>query len=208
MLKKTIVFKKKNITLPKFQYKTIVLFTLFFCGAVIGCITITKGDESFLKMPEALLKSYLTAKSDIGFLKDFCNLLVIFLSFPLLVFLLGFCAVGTALIYFAPCFFGVFSGAAAALIMKCYGSAGTGFAALAIIPGTALAAASLVKCCTVASGMSLNLISLLSGNTKVEDGKLINRYLKEYAVQIIPSLLAAIVNAGSFKLFGGLFDFI
>ena len=80
MLKKTIVFKKKNITLPKFQYKTIVLFTLFFCGAVIGCITITKGDESFLKMPEDLLKSYLTAKSEIGFLKDFCNFIFRFLQ--------------------------------------------------------------------------------------------------------------------------------
>lgn len=208
MFKKTFVLKKKNIALPKFQYKTVVLFTLFFCGAIIGCITIIKGDADFLKVPEGILKSYLTSKSEIGFLKDFCNLLVIFLAFPLAVFLFGFCAVGTPLIYFSPCFFGVFSGGTVSLIMKAYGSAGTGFAALAVIPGTALAAASLVKCCSVASGMSLGLMSLLSGNTKSDDSRLINKYLKEYAVQVIPSLLAAAINAGSFTLFGGLFDFI
>lgn len=209
MFKKTIKFNSKKVMLPDFDYRMIIYLTLFLCGLIIGCFAVAKGDSSFLQAPKGILSSYLKAKCEIGFFRDFLNLFSIFSVLPLAIYLFGLCAVGAPFVFICTAFFGISSGFYISLIIESYGSKGVAFAALAVIPGIALTLTSFIKSCSLASNMSLSILSMLRDGVgeKAKASSLID-YSKSYLPKLLPTALGAAVNAVSFTLFGSLFGFI
>lgn len=209
MLKKRIMFNTKKVKLPNFDYMQIVYFTLFMCGVIIGCFTVSRSDGSFLEVPKAVLSSYLGTKSEIGFLRDFLNLFSIFFLMPFTVYLLGLCAIGAPFIYMCIAFFGVCCGFYISLIISSYASKGVAFAALAVIPGIALAITSFIKTCNAATKMSLTILSMLREGTGEKQKPIsVISYSKSCLPQFLPVVFGAALNAGLFTLFGSLFGFI
>lgn len=208
MFKKSLVFNKK-MNFPKFEYQRFAFFSLFLCGLIIGSITVAKGENQFSETCKTLLESYLGVKSQSGFLRDFADLLFIFVLIPLFSYLCGLCAVGIPFIFMGAVLFGLGAGFYITLIMKSYEASGVAFAALSVIPGTALAVVCLTKCCVYASKMSLNVFALLrAGKNQTENALLITEYTKNYFLYLIPAILGALTNACTFALFKSLFTFV
>ncbi len=213
MFKRSVVIKAKRIRpianiSP--DYKTIIFFTLFVCGLILGVIVIQKSDEDFSSFFLKLLNNYLKAKKDNSWFMNFCGE---FLGLFLLVFIdfvLGLCAVGLPFIWLLPVCFGCFSGIVLSVFFTNYGLTGLAFCGLINIPCYAITAATLIKCCCESTRISNEIFRFVFSGNKSENVKssLIKEYTINYALLCLPILIAALISSGSFKLFSGLFSFI
>lgn len=209
MLKSTIVLKRSRLKHINFDYREIVAFTLFLCGIVIGCITVSRAGEAFLKSAYGILQSYLSVKSSIGFVRDALNISAIFLCVPVLMLFFGFSAAGIPFISLLTATFGTASGFFITLIMKSYGSAGVAFSTLSIIPGLALCTLSVIKCGIVGAEISHGILKIIFEKDGKTDNVLdLRGQIKKAVFNMLPSVVGALINAATFEAFKSLFDFI
>ena len=85
MLKKSVVIKankfrgKVNL---KFDYKTVIYFTLLICGIIIGVFLSKKGSDEWHIFFENLICNHLIAKSSNDIFVNFCSVfLAVFIVF-------------------------------------------------------------------------------------------------------------------------------
>lgn len=209
MLKKSVVIKRKNIKLPKTDYKSIILFALFLCGVIIGITAIKTGGDSYLKGLETFIDSYCASRSKATLFKCFCGSLMICLAAPLTSFLLGLCAVGGPFIFAVPAVTGTVLGTVIGYFYQINSLQGLFYSALVIVPAAAVITGTLVRCCGESAAMSVDILSSVMGNNKENrDNNKLKDYCIKYLIYIIPIIIAAALNAGGFKLFSGLFSFI
>lgn len=209
MLKRTIVLKRNRLKHINFDYREIVVFTLFWCGIVIGCITVSRAGEAFLKSLVGILQSYLSVKSSIGFVRNALNISAIFLCVPVLMLFFGFSAAGIPFISLLTATFGAASGFLITLIMKSYSSAGVAFSTLSIIPGLALCTLSVIKSGIVGAEISHGILKIIFEKDEKTDNVLdLKRQIKKAVFNMLPSVVGALLNAATFEVFKSLFDFI
>lgn len=213
MLKKSVVLKANRIKpIGAFtpDYKTVVFFTLFICGLIIGTTVINKNESDFLTLFTKILKNNITAKNGESWIKCFCGDFV-WLFIPLFAdFLCGLCGVGLPFIWLIPTVFGCVSGMVFSVFFISYGISGIGYCALMYIPCCAITAATLVKCCCESTKMSSEIFFYVLGIERKEAIKkaLLKEYSTIYIVFCVYILIAAAISTCSFKLFSGLFGFI
>lgn len=212
MLKKSVVINAKRIKPIENispDYKTVIFFTLFVCGIILGVIIIQKSNEDFSSFFLKLLNNHLTAKKSSSWFNNFCG---DFLGIFLLVFLtyiLGLCAVGLPFIWLIPICFGCITGIILSLFFINYGLTGLAFCGLINIPCNAITAATLIKCCCESTRISNEIfLFVLGGNNDKAKSSLIKEYSLKYALLCLPILVAAIISSSSFTLFSGLFSFV
>ena len=210
MINRSVVIKRNKLKFPKFDYKSIILFSLFICGIIIGSVTVIKGDSEFKEIIKSFTENYIKSRNELNFLRLFGSTVIEYTVFPLVCFLFGLCAVGLPVIYSIPLIYGLISSIIVTFFVSTYSTNGLGFSAIIIIPAVSLTAGVLIKCCSTASDMSFNILSAVSG-TDVKKGNnndLIKEYVARYTVYLLPVILSALIMCGSFRLFGNLFSII
>lgn len=211
-MKKSIVIKATKIT-PKINlkpdFKSMVLFSLVICGVILGLACAGKFSSGANSFIPTVLGSYAASCKELGVIKLILNYFL-FSIFPvLIVFILGFCAVGVPLIWLTTVIYGFFCGVVIGCLFIENGILGLVYAICINIPCYAITAASLIRCCCESTKSSVCLFGCFCGQAIPNKG---NSALKEYClyflVMTIPILVASIVKAISFTLFSGFFSFI
>lgn len=210
MLKRSVVIKAGRLKPIKIDYKTVVLFTLFICGVIIGVSVVKSGGDEWNLFSKKILTNYLSAKSNGNILKCFSSTFVMMISVAFISFLTGLCAVGVPFIGFVPLLFGGFCGVAVSTFVVNFGIQGLVYCTIINIPCYAITAASIIKCSCESLKMSLELFGAISdsgfGDCKRKG------YLKEYTVNYlvlcIPIAIGSLASAIGFEVFSGLFNFV
>lgn len=210
MIKRSVVIKRKNISFPEVDYKSVILFALFLCGIIIGSVTVLKSDGEFQNIIKSFTENFIKSKNELNFIKLFSGNVFVYMIFPMFAFLFGLCAVGLPLIYSIPFIYGLFYSIIVTFFISMYGTTGLGFSAIIIIPAVSVTAGVLMKCCSVSSAMSVDILSALTGNDvkKSNNNGLIKEYVLKYVIYFLISIISSLIMSGSFKLFGSLFNII
>lgn len=207
MFKKSVVIKRKVINWPSPDHRIILLGVVLLCGFVVGCAAIN-GDSGNIKelLSDLIIKTAQNEKTK-AFTYCLCDYALIYCLLPIIIFLLGFCAVGIPIICAGEFALGTAAGLVIGSIYSRFGSDGLGFCALIIIPAAAILFAVCINAGVTGCTMSADILARINGKTQGNDN-LLYAYLKEFAIKIIPLAAAITVGSGSLKIFGGLFDFI
>lgn len=208
MFKRAVVLRPKKITSCKWDYKTIILFTLFLCGVILGIFIIKNGSKEFCDFLSNLLRNYISTKSKSNILMCFSGLTLLVVVFLFIDFILGLCAVGTPLVWCVPTFFGVMSGCCVSVMFINYGLKGLLYCVMVDLIWYAITAATLVKCCCESTRMSVELFSCICKNNSLRNIFSFKEYVLNYLVLCVPVLIAAFISTILFKVFASLFVFV
>ena len=208
MLKKSVVFKRNQVKLPRLNYKNVFFYVLFLCGFIIGVLTVSKMNSDANEILKHFFTSYLIENSNKDFLDFFIESVLIIAAIPFLTFLFGLCVFGIPCIISAPAFVGAISGVLIGFLYLNFGLKGLGFCALIIIPIIAITVATLIKCCEEAINMSVEIIAITGGFQTSNKRNELKEYCMKFIVLLLPLILSSILYIGCFNLFGGLFSFI
>lgn len=213
MFKKSVVVKANKIKrIPGISpdYKSIIFFTLFVCGLIIGVTIIKNGESDFTDIFSKLLHNSISAKNNNSWFRCFCGEFLWLFLLILIDFICGLCGVGLPLIWLVPVCFGSIAGLILSLYFVNYGMPGLGYCALINIPCYAITAATLIKCCCESTKVSNEIFFYILGGKKSDNTKepLLKDYIINYVLLCIPIIIAALISTGSFKLFSGLFNFV
>jgi len=207
MFKKGVVIKAKRIKPLNLDCETIILFTLFLCGIILGAFLVKNCGDEIENALSTILKSFFSAKSENGFLSCFSGVLFFLLLFILVVFLFGLCAVGTPLVWLMPVIFGIFCSGYVSLMLINFGVKGLFYFVMVDLFPYAITTATLVKCCCESTKISANLFNCLAGDNTFKRNNLLKDYILNYLILCIPVLIGAMISAFFFKIFQGLFFF-
>ena len=208
MFKKGVVFKAKRIKPINFDCETIILFSLFLCGVILGAFLIKNCDDDIKNALSTLLGNYISAKNDSGFLACFSGVTVFLIIFILMAFLFGLCAVGTPLVWLVPIGFGIICSGYVSLLLLNYGLKGLLYFVMVDLLPYAITTATLVKCCCESTKISVNLFSCIAGdNATLRSKNIFKEYIISYLILCIPILIGALISAFCFRIFQGLFIF-
>lgn len=207
MFKRTVVLKPKKLKGSKLDCEAIILFTLFLCGIIIGVFVIKNCNDDIKNAFCTLLRNYISAKSDCGFLSCFSGTLVFLVIFVVAVFLLGMCAVGTPLVWCVPVIFGLICSGYVSLMLISYGIKGILYFVLVDLLPYAITTAVLVRCCCESTGLSVNLFTCIAGDNSFRGRNAFKEYAFSYLILCVPVIMGALISAVCFKIFEGLFIF-
>ncbi len=207
MLKKGVVIKAKRIKPINFDCETIILFSLFLCGVILGVFLIKNCDDDIKNAVSTLLNNYISAKSECGFLSCFSGIVVFLIIFIITAFLFGLCAVGTPLVWLVPIVFGVMCSGYVSLMLINYGLKGLFYCIMVDLLPYAITTATLVKCCCESTKISVNLFGCIAGDNAFKSKNLLKEYVLNYLILCIPVLVGALISTFCFKIFQGLFIF-
>lgn len=208
MLKKSVVIKRKRMDIPHFNYKNLLFLTLFFCGFIVGILSMKGEDNQVKTIAVEFFGDYILNKSNEGLFSAFLNSFFLICLFPFITFIFGLCAVGIPIIIAIPTIIGALVGMAIGFLYSCYSLQGLGYAALILIPSVSILIATLTRCCNEAVNMSIEIIANMSGYKNQSKRNEFKEYFLRFLVFLIPLILSAVLNAASFKVFNNLFSFI
>lgn len=210
MFKKSVVIranKLKKIQL-KFDYKTVIFFTVLLCGIIFGVLLSNKGSLAWHTFFNTFVNNHLTVKATSSVFRNFCSIFFSFFLIILFDYVCGLCGVGAPFLYLTPLFLGAYCGTITSQFFYIYGASGLLYCLAVNIPCYAITAATLIKCCCFSSDISKEIfVYLISGRNDTKE-KILHNYTLKYLLLCIPIALSALLNAVSFKLFGRLFNFI
>lgn len=209
MFKKSVVLKRRKMNLPRFDYKNFFLFSLFFCGLILGVLTIKNEHPQLNNLLESFCVNYISEKNENTIWECLIETSLLILIIPLFSFVAGLCAIGGPIIIAIPTVVGIIVGMATGILYSQYALQGLGYSALIIMPGAAIVIGTLLKCCNESLNMALEIMCIISGgshsNNRTNELK---DYCLRYLVLSVPFILAGALNTICFKLFGGLFSFV
>lgn len=207
MLKKSVVIKADKLRPVNADCKTIVLFSLFLCGIILGVFLIKNCDDDIKNAINVVLKNYISAKSDCGFFSCFSSCFFLMLIFILFAFLFGLSAVGTPLVLFVPISFGLICGSAVSLMLSNYGLKGLFYCIIVDLLPYAITTATLVKCCCESTKLSVELLGCIAGANSIKGRNMFKDFVFTYLILCVPVIIGALISAFFFKIFQGLFIF-
>ncbi len=207
MFKRNVVIKNKRYKPLNLDCETIILFTLFLCGIILGAFLIKNCDDEVKDALCTILHNYISAKSECGFLVCFSGLTVFLIIFVILAFLFGLCAVGTPLVWLMPVAFGLICSSYISLMLINFGLKGLFYCVLVDLLPYAITTATLVKCCCESTKISVNLFSCIAGDNTLRGKNILKEYVLDYVILCIPVVIGALISSFCFKIFQGLFIF-
>ncbi len=207
MLKKGVVIKAKRFKPLNLDCETIILFSLFLCGMIIGAFLIKNSDDDIKNALCTLLKNFFCAKTECGFLGCFSGTVVFLIIFIITAFLFGLCAVGTPMVLLVPIIFGMFCSCYVSLMLVNYGLKGLLYCIMVDLLPYAITTATLVKCCCESMSLSVDLFTCISGENHLKSRNFFKDYTLNYLILCIPVVIGALISAFCFKIFQGLFIF-
>ncbi len=207
MFKNGVVIKAKRIKPINFDCETIILFSLFLCGVILGAFLIKNCDDDIKNALSTLLSNYISAKTECGFLGCFSGVVVFLIIFILIAFLFGLCAVGTPLVWLVPIVFGIICSGYVSLMLMNYGLKGILYCIMVDLLPYAITTATLVKCCCESTKISVNLFSCIAGDSVIKGKNLFKEYIISYSILCVPVIIGALISTFCFKVFQGLFIF-
>ena len=208
MFKKGVVIKANRIKPINLDCETIILFSLFLCGIILGAFLIKNCDDYIKNTLCTLLGNYISAKSECGFLACFSGVVVFLVIFIMLAFLFGLCAVGTPLVWLVPIAFGIVCSGYVSLMLMSYGLKGLLYCVIVDLLPYAITTATLVKCCCESTKISVNLFGCIAGDNAIRGKNLFKDYIMSYLILCIPVVIGALISAFCFRIFQGLFIFV
>lgn len=207
MFKKGVVIKADRLKLTNTDCKTILLFSLFLCGVILGVFLIKNCNEDINDAISVVWKNYISAKSNCGFLACFSGCFISLTIFIIFAFLFGLSAVGTPLVLFVPIAFGLACGGCVSLMLSNYGLKGLFYCIIVELLPYAITTATLVKCCCESTKLSVELFSCIAGANAVKGKNMFKDFVFTYLVLCVPVVIGALISAFCFKVFQGLFIF-
>lgn len=211
MLKKSVIINAGKIRPIKIKpdYKTIILFTMFLCGLIIGISFTVKFNNDFSGYIDTFFEKILSFKTENNFLQSFTSTFTFYSIFFIILFISGICGVGLPLEILTLIVFGSFCGFSISSYILNYGLNGIGFCALVTIPSYAIIGATLIKCCAESINMSVKIFSYIIGSTNDKNREVIlKEFILKYLVFSVPVIIASLLKTAFFQLFHGLFSFV
>ncbi len=208
MLKKSVVIKRKRMNIPDFNFKNLIFFSLFFSGLIIGVLTIKSKESILNNILLDFFKSYIVERKSGTFLGCFFESLLLFSFTPFLSFIFGLSAIGLPIIIATPVIMGALTGMATGFLFFNYSLQGLCYSALIIIPAVSIVVATLIKCCSEAIIMSMDIITCLGGYQNNLKQNNMKEYCIKFAILFVPIIISALLNVFGFKFFSNLFSFV
>lgn len=206
-MKRSVVIKAKRLKPINWDFETIILFTLFLCGVILGVFLIKNCSDDIKNLLARVVSDYISAKSQNSFTVCFSGLFILVLIFIFFSFMFGLCAVGTPLIWLLPIIFGAFGGGYVSILLMNYGLKGLLYFVIVDMVCYAITTATLMNCCCESTKISVNLFSCIAGNNNLKNACLFKNYALNYLVLCVPVALSAVLSTILFKIFQGLFIF-
>ena len=208
MLKKSVVIKRKKLNISNFDFKNLIFFSLFFSGVIIGVLTTKSKDLMLNSLLTEFFNNYIVERTNEGLLGCFFESFLLFSFTPFLTFIFGLSAVGFPIIIATPAIMGALTGMATGFLFFNYSLQGLCYSALIIVPAVSIVVATLIKCCSEAIIMSMDIITCIGGYQNNLKQNIMKEYCLRFLVLFIPIIISALLNVFSFKIFGNLFSFI
>ena len=208
MLKKSVVIKRKRMNVPEINFKNLIFFSLFFSGLIIGVLSIKSKESMLNSFLIDFFNGYIKERTSEGILGCFFESLLFFSFTPFLTFIFGLSAVGIPIIIATPAIIGAITGMATGFLFFNYSLQGICYSALIIVPAISIVVATLLKCCSEAIIMSMDIITCIGGYQKNQRQNVMKEYCLKFLILFIPIIISALLNAFSFKIFGNLFSFV
>jgi hypothetical protein len=152
--------------------------------------------------------SYIAENKSSSFLVCFLESFLIFSFTPFLTFVFGLSAVGLPVIIATPAITGALTGMATGFLFFNYSLQGLCFSALIIAPAVSIVVATLIKCCSEAIIMSMDIITCIGGYQNNFKQNNMKDYCIRFLVLFVPIIISALLNVLSFKIFVNLFSFV
>ncbi len=207
MLKKSVVIRAKRLKPLNLDYETIILFSFFLCGIILGIFIIKNLNDDIRNALSTLLNNYISAKSECGFLSCFSGVAVYLVIFIVIAFLFGMCAVGTPFVWAVPVIFGIMCSCYVSLMLINYGLKGIFYCIIINLAPYAITTATLVRCCCESTKLSVNLFNCIVGDNALRGQNLFKEYIVNYLILCIPVIIGALISTFCFKIFESLFIF-
>ena len=208
MLKKSVVIKRKKINISNVNFKNLIFFSLFFSGVIIGVMTIKSQESTLNSLLTDFFNNYIKECENEGFLGCFFDALFIFSLTPFLTFVSGLSAVGLPIIIATPAIMGALTGMTTGFLFLNFSLQGLCYSALIVVPAVSIVIATLIKCCSEAIIMSIDIITCIGGYQNNLKQNIIKEYCLRFLVLFVPIIISAILNVICFKSFGNLFSFV
>lgn len=208
MLKKSVVIKRKKMNIPDINFKNLIFFSLFFSGVIIGVMTIKSKESVLNSLLIEFFNSYIAENKSSSFLVCFLESFLIFSFTPFLTFIFGLSAVGLPVIIATPAITGALTGMATGFLFFNYSLQGLCFSALIIAPAVSIVVATLIKCCSEAIIMSMDIITCIGGYQNNLKQNNMKDYCLRFLVLFVPIIISALLNVLSLKIFVNLFSFV
>ena len=210
MFKRSVVIRANKLKKLKikFDYKTLIFFTILLCGVIFGVILSNKGSIAWHTFFNTFVNNHLTVKGSSSIFRNFCSVFFCFFLILLFDYICGLCGLGAPFLYMTPFFLGIYCGIITSQFYCIHGLPGLVYSVVINIPCYAITAATLIKCCCFSTEISKEiLVYLIYGRNDTRE-KLLYNYTIKYLMMCIPVALSALLNAVSFRLFRDLFNFI
>ncbi len=210
MLKKSVVIKapafKPNVNF-KINNKTLIFFTLFICGIIMGVHISEAGSAEWHAFFTSLINDVLFPETGSSLLIVFIRIFLPFFSLLLICFVTGLSGMGTPFVALVPLLTGCFFGIEITQFYINFGMSGIGGWALIYLPSYATATATVIKCCCHCVDISGEIfIFLVTG--KGEGKPIFKEYILRYVIYIVPVLLGSLITTLFYRMFGDLFSFV
>lgn len=207
MFKNNVVLKNNKMQYSKLDSRTIILYSLFLCGFIIGIFFIKNCENESRDALGTLLNNHISAKCDSDFISCFCGSVFLLILFIVITFMLGLCAVGTPFICLIPLVFGFVCSCYVSLMLINYNLKGVLYCVMVDLLPYAITTASLMKCCCESTKISINLFGCIAGDVALRGKNTFKEYVLFYLILCIPVIIGALINTICFKIFQGLFVF-
>lgn len=180
---------------------TILLFSLFLCGLIIGC-GIYNGYENKDSSVVANIISTFFVQNNKGLI--FINSLLSSLMLILITFCSGLCCVGYPVIYSVPLLKGLYYGIFASFMLHKYAMQGFSYFSLTVLPGAIISVCSVIYACNISCETTKALASNIFANNR-EHIK-IREYLLKYLILFSVMLIGCILDCFTVSLFSEIFS--
>lgn len=205
---KTAFRMKPVATGFKEKWQLLLSCAFFVIGVIAGCTASgTYGDGTSGAL-DIIINGFISLKSDETMAQTFFSSLGSTVPLMLVVFILGFCALGIPLISLSAAFRGIGIGAMLGYMYAFYGVKGISYCLLLVIPPALLSIPAIILACKEAmrfSGIVFSFISKTNGrNDKFPD---MRKYCLRFVVFLLALIAAALVDCLFTLLFGRFFLF-
>lgn len=179
---------------------TILLFSLFLCGVIIGC-GIYNGYENKDSSAFSNIISTFFIQNDKGLI--FINSLLSSLILVLITFCSGLCCVGYPVIYSIPMLKGLYYGIISSFMLHTYAMQGFTYFALTVLPGAIISVCSVIYACNISCATTKALALNVFANNR-EDIK-IKEYMLKYLILFAVMFIGCIIDYFTVGLFSKIF---
>ena len=180
---------------------TILLFSLFICGLILGCGIYNGYENKNSSVFTDIINTFFTQNNNsLIFINSFLSSLILIL----IIFCSGLCCVGYPAIYSIPLLKGLYYGIISSFMLHTYAMQGFSYFSLTVLPGAIISVCATVYACNISCDATRALASNIFTNSREE--LKIKEYLLKHLILFAVMLIGCIIDYFTVTLFSKIFS--